>query len=91
MDGTVVGPETMSPVLAWTVRALILGSTVAYLAHLWLVWRRIRDARILAFGLPPARPRRHRVTVEADILVHEDEVFVLRRARTRPQEPFPAA
>ena len=78
--------DSTGPVLTWIVRALYGGSAVAYLAHLCLVWRRVRRARALSFGLATPPPRRRRVTVRADILLHDGEPFLLGAARPAPDE-----
>ena len=74
-------------VLTWVVRALYTGSAVAYMAHVWLVWRRVREARALFMGFPrgPA-PRRERVTVRTEILLHHGEAFLLRDVMPAPQD-----
>lgn len=72
-------------VLPWIVRGLYAGSALAYLGHLWLVWRRVRAARALMMGVRP-RPARRRVTVEAHVLQHGGEVFLLRDLLPAPNE-----
>ena len=74
-------PETPLT-LAWAVRALYTGAVVAYAAHLWLVWRQVRTARIAMFGLPPAR----QVTVRAEVLMHGGEAFLFRDVISAPDE-----
>lgn len=74
-----------SPFLFWTVRLLFVGSALAYAAHLYLVWRQIRQATAAAFG--PATARRHRVRVQADVLLHRGEGFLLRDVLPAPYEP----
>ena len=79
--------DTLSttPTITWIVRALFAGSALAYAGHLWLVWRGIRQARAAALGWSPVY--RHRVQVEARVLVHEGEGFLLRDVLPAPNEP----
>ena len=71
------------PVLAWTVRALYTGAALAYATHLWFVWRRVRDARGVALGWAP---RRRRVIVTAEVVVHHGEPFLFRDVMPAPDE-----
>ena len=77
--------STYTP-LTLIVRLLYLGSIVAYAAHVWLVWRRVRLARDAMFGVPVGRPHRQRVLVRADVLLHDGEAFLFRDVMPAPGE-----
>jgi len=66
--------------ISWLSRALIGLSIVAYLAHVYLVIRRVREAGMLMLGPTGRRNkrRRHRVEVRAEVLLHEGDGFLLR-------------
>ncbi len=78
--------DTGQAALTWGVRALYGGSAVAYLAHLWLLWRRVREASATGFGALPVRPPLRTVIVEAEVLFHDGEAFLLRDVISAPDE-----